>query len=35
MPEESYKLTERGEAIAIELLGGQDVANVLGAFMHF
>jgi len=32
--EESYKLTEKGEAYAVDLIGGQDVANVLGCFQH-
>ena len=34
MTEESYRLTELGEHEAIEQLGGQDIANVLGCFMH-
>jgi len=34
MGEESYKLTESGEAKAVDILGGMDAVNVVAAFMH-
>jgi len=32
--EKRYKLTEQGEGVAVELLGGLDVLNVVACFMH-
>lgn len=34
MEQERYKLTEQGEAKAVDILGGLDVAHVVIAFMH-
>ena len=32
--EEKFRLTEQGEARAVDIIGGQDIANTLGACLH-
>lgn len=34
MTEKKYNLTEIGEAKAVDVIGGQDVVNVVSAFIH-